>query len=67
MVALGLVGLLAGMLLRPGRVNRWVLALVGFFSHSGVRPGGGFEHGFNDGDGLYLACGAGGVCLRRTF
>ena len=31
MVALGLVGLLAGMLLRPGRVNRWVLALVGFF------------------------------------
>ena len=37
------------------------------FSHSGVRPGGGFEHGFNDGDGLYLACGAGGVCLRRTF
>ena len=31
MVALGLVGLLAGMLLHPGRVNRWVLALVGFF------------------------------------
>lgn len=31
MVALGLVGLLAGMLLRPGRVNRWVLAAVGFF------------------------------------
>ena len=26
-----MVGLLAGMLLRPGRVNRWVLALVGFF------------------------------------
>ena len=26
-----LIGGLAGMLLRPGRVNRWVLALVGFF------------------------------------
>lgn len=31
MVALGFVGLLAGALLRPGRVNRWVLALAGFF------------------------------------